>query len=888
MKKVFTILFSAILSLTAVCSCGPKEDPEIAVSSVSVSQSTLTLDVGGSTNLTATVSPSTATSKTVTWSSSNQAVATVNNGTVTAVSPGTATITATAGGKSGTCSVTVTKKTIAVSSLTLDHTEVNLTEEESVTLTATVSPSDADDKNVTWESSDNTIATVEGGKITALKEGEVTITATAGGQQATCKVTIGPNEESRIKAALMEIYNAMDGPNWKNATNWGTDASLTSWNGVEWNKQKHELRLYFIEQGLKGEFPDCFDALSSCVKFWLQNEPGVTGTLPPSFSKLGRLEVLVIESTSMTSLPDIFSGMPLGFVAINLNTLMDGPLPESLGESDRFMGEDLVEGNFIPSLGISGNGFTGVIPESWLRLGTHLSIHNHKFSGLIPEYFYTSDNPGYWINMFINSGIPSEDQDYRKSDPFIVMDRDIPGFWFDRDINDVITGKPIPYKEIVSKNKATVVFKWASWCGFSAALLPQLKRMHEKYHDAGLEVIARPAWGDSEGEKMLKDYVLNNGYDIWYNFSSDDISLDEERALGSHGTPFVNVIDNKGNVIFSCAQDVIDRSQNRFGHVAFEDLIPFLEDIFGPLEDEDEYSSTDYSKDGHIMTLQKATVGKGINVVFMGDAYTDRDMVNGGLYENHMRQSMEELFQIEPYKTFRNRFNVYAVKVVSENGRTGTGYSTALGTYCAGTTISVSDASDEKALEYAMMVPGIKDKKNLLIGVMINSNGLRGITSMKESLQSGIAYYSSAGNINMAYGPLIRHEVGGHGFAFLADEYSTDFGSPSQELVKEYMRLYEKYGWYSNIDFTDDPAKVKWSAFLSDERYADETGIFEGAGGPYSEGIYRPSDDSMMNHNAEYYNAPSRWAIYKRIMELSGEEASFEKFLEYDAINRDK
>ena len=888
MKKLFTILLSSILTMAAVCSCGPKEDPEIAVSGVSVSQSTLTLEVGGSTNLTATVSPSNATNKSVTWSSSNQAVATVNNGTVTAVSPGTATITAMAGGKSGTCSVTVAKKPIAVSSLTLDQTEVSLTEEESVTLTATVSPSYVDDKNVTWESSDNTIATVEGGKITALKAGEVTIIAKVGGKEATCKVTIEPNEESRIKAALMEIYNAMDGPNWKNAENWGTNASLKSWSGVEWNKQKHELRLYFIEQGLKGEFPDCFDALSSCVKFWLQNEPGVTGTLPPSFSKLGRLEVLVIERTSMTSLPDIFSGMPLGFVAINLNTLMDGPLPESLGESDRLMGEDLVEGIYFPKLDCSGNGFTGVIPESWLRLGTHFSIQNHKFSGLIPEYFYTTDNPGYWINLFINSGVPADDLDYRKSDPFIVMDRDIPGYWFDKDINDAITGKPIHYKEIVSKNKATVVFKWASWCGFSAALLPQLKRMQEKYHDAGLEVIARPAWGDLEGEKMLKDYVLSNGYDIWYNFSTAGKELHEEYALGSYGTPFANVIDSNGNIIFSCSPDVVDRSQDRFGHVAFNDLIPFLEDIFGPLEDEDEYSSTDYSKDGDVITLQKATVGKGINVVFMGDAYTDRDMVNGGLYENHMRQSMEELFQIEPYKTFRDRFNVYAVKVVSKNGRTGTGCSTALGTYCAGTTVSISEASDEKALEYALMVPDIKDKKNLLIGVMINSNGLMGITSMKESLQTGIAYYSSVGNSSMGYGPLIRHEAGGHGFAFLADEYSTDFGSPSQELVKEYMRLYDRYGWYSNIDFTADPAKVKWSAFLSDERYANETGVFEGAGGPYSEGIYRPSDDSMMNHNVEYYNAPSRWAIYKRIMELSGEEASFEKFLEYDAVNRSK
>ena len=100
--------------------------------------------------------------------------------------------------------------------------------------------------------------------------------------------------------------------------------------------------------------------------------------------------------------------------------------------------------------------------------------------------------------------------------------------------------------------------------------------------------------------------------------------------------------------------------------------------------------------------------------------------------------------------------------------------------------------------------------------------------------------------------------------------------------------MYSQYGWFPNIDFTNDPGKVKWSAFLSDERYKDEVGILEGGGGYYTEGVYRPSVNSMMNHEVEYYNAPSRWAIYQRIMKLSGEECSFEKFLEYDAVNRNK
>ena len=249
-----------------------------------------------------------------------------------------------------------------------------------------------------------------------------------------------------------------------------------------------------------------------------------------------------------------------------------------------------------------------------------------------------------------------------------------------------------------------------------------------------------------------------------------------------------------------------------------------------------------------------------------------------------MRQSMEEFFKIEPYKTFRDRFNVYAVKVVSKNGKTGVGYSTALGT--AATYTSITAGNIDMCYEYALMVPGIKDDKNLLIGVLVNSVSVRGVTSMSDTRQSGVAFYGSSYNESDAFGVTIRHEAGGHGFAFLDDEYFNIQTEPTADHIAHRKSMYEKYGWYANVDFTIDPAKVKWSAFLTDERYKDEVGIFEG-GSLYSKGAYRPTIHSMMNDNYEYFNAPSRWAIYKRIMELSGEEASFEKFLEYDAVNRE-
>ena len=221
--------------------------------------------------------------------------------------------------------------------------------------------------------------------------------------------------------------------------------------------------------------------------------------------------------------------------------------------------------------------------------------------------------------------------------------------------------------------------------------------------------------------------------------------------------------------------------------------------------------------------------------------------------------------------------------VVSKNGKTGPGFETALSTTMyAGTAVT---GDSEKVYQYALKVPEISSRNNLTVAVMVNSIYHGGVADMNETYQSGIGYYSSLDNDPNLYTPVLHHEVGGHSFAFLADEYVTYNTSPSQAIVDTYNRYYNSYGWYSNVDFTDDPAKIRWAAFLADPRYKDEVGIFEG-GLRFSNGAYRPSENSMMNKEVEYFNAPSRLAIYKRIMELSGEGYSFEKFLEYDAINR--
>ena len=211
MKKTITQTFSALISLTIISvvffGCGPKEEPlpptppaptTVSVTGVSLNKTSLSLVEGGSESLTATVSPDNATNKAVSWKSSDTGVATVDgSGKVTAVKAGSTTITVTTtdGGKTATCSVTVTSKTVSVTGVKLDNGKLELKAGETAQLTATVEPSDASDKSLEWTSSDAKVATVDAsGKVTAVGVGSATITVKTkdGGKTATCAVTVAP------------------------------------------------------------------------------------------------------------------------------------------------------------------------------------------------------------------------------------------------------------------------------------------------------------------------------------------------------------------------------------------------------------------------------------------------------------------------------------------------------------------------------------------------------------------------------------------------------------------------------------------------------------------------------------------------------------------------
>jgi sugar lactone lactonase YvrE len=205
----------AVVLISAAMTQCKEEDPNVPVTGVKLDKTTLTLATGSSDKLTATVEPEKATEKTVTWTSSDASIATVGeDGTVTTVKAGSATITVTTkdGAKKATCEVTVSDLVIAVTGVTLDETTLTLTVGDKHTLTATVEPDNATEKNVLWNTSDGSKVTVSAsGELEALAAGTATITVSTvdGNKTATCTVIVNDppvGNERTLKAATISVF----------------------------------------------------------------------------------------------------------------------------------------------------------------------------------------------------------------------------------------------------------------------------------------------------------------------------------------------------------------------------------------------------------------------------------------------------------------------------------------------------------------------------------------------------------------------------------------------------------------------------------------------------------------------------------------------------------
>lgn len=305
----------------------------------------------------------------------------------------------------------------------------------------------------------------------------------------------------------------------------------------------------------------------------------------------------------------------------------------------------------------------------------------------------------------------------------------------------------------------------------------------------------------------------------------------------------------------------------------------------------DGYHSTDYSQDGKVERINIASQGKGIPIVIMGDGFVDKEIADGS-YSRTINQAMEHLFSEEPIKSLREYFNVYQVTAVSDrNSFEGTS-STVFGTVPDHQTMGI-DVDDSQVMKYVKKVEGI-DSIHALAVVIMNLNINKGVTYMMASKKNTDYSYAIAlcpvidSLKSEMFRSVLVHEAVGHGFAKLADEYvrSTE-GSATDDDIKKLKERQEKYGWHLNVDSEKDSTKVLWTKFIYDTEFANEKiGTYEG-GYTFFKGVYRPSEESMMRSNDAPFNAPSRQAIYNRVMKMALDKTpTYEEFVEFDKAHK--
>lgn len=297
----------------------------------------------------------------------------------------------------------------------------------------------------------------------------------------------------------------------------------------------------------------------------------------------------------------------------------------------------------------------------------------------------------------------------------------------------------------------------------------------------------------------------------------------------------------------------------------------------------------EYGEDEWI-TLQKATKGNngGINIVLLGDGFNAKDIASGK-YLNDIKQEVEYFFGIEPYKTYRDYFNVYTAIPLSTESGIGTVNTIRYNRFNTTFTGGVGLKADyDEVFDYALGAPTV-NKSNLnqtLIIMVPNSTDYGGICQMWED-GSAIAFCPQS-----TYGyPLdtrgvIQHEAGGHGFGKLGDEYIYHnafidaCGCSCCGHVLEFNGA-KSLGWYDNLELTGKMHSVGWSHLIFDDRYSDIVDIYEG-GYMHNRGVFRSEPNSCMNNDIPYYSTISRESIVKRIKAYAGETYSFEDFVKND------
>lgn len=552
----------------------------------------------------------------------------------------------------------------------------------------------------------------------------------------------------------------------------------------------------------------------------------------------------------------IKSGLYLNYITSFYlrNNILKGPFPEEVADiMDQFV-FDNDNRNVFHEFNLNRNYLYGPIPDK---------VKNHP---------HWNELGWYCVQQF---HFPENELDLTNSNLYIedIQVEDI--FSDEETVNSLY--------EIFKKNKLTEITgvsteDYMSTAGIIMNLTDERINLHLDYQSKGLHTLYFVGEGTKEQEDKCKK-LINSTYGnvegiTWLRGKFN--VLDPQPLVGY-------IFDSTGQLVYFANHNFACPTWNE--ELVMQRHADFLRSVLGepaehPEFESEIYTSTDYSRDGEVVTLQEATVGKGINLTFLGESFVDKDMEPGGLYEQTMREAMEQFFSYEPYKSFRNRFNVYAVKVVSPNSIIMEGSKQAI------------NENIDVCFEYAQKIPNAELNPPMVSVIYRDFTWFGDSFGRSRTTMLGDGSFVSLNIKGIDDASVLMHESGGHGFGGLLDEY-VESGYEGLTLPEnkriDLDNRWMKFGFGANVDWRNDASRVKWSHFLSDSRYNNEgLGLYEGAY-LYSYGAYRPTENSMMRHNNAPFNAPSREQIYKRIMQRSEGESwtyDYEEFVKYDEINR--
>lgn len=742
--------------------------------------------------------------------------------------------------------------------------------------------------------------------------------------------------------ALESFYKALNGDSWANNTNWCSDKHPSKWFGIGC-ANGHITSIAMMNNGLTGTLPEEIGDLKYLQILFCpsDNSPTknvITGSLPESIGKLTELTELNLMQNRLSGKIPASIGNVKKLQTLNLKGAINFETGEFFPADSYLTGEipvELFNLRELWNLDLSNNKLSGTLPASLKEMPLRvIDLGANRISGAVPEMDYSHsysvflqgnkftslplnitealDNPSlkeFWISGNQISATLSPEvvahERFAALAPMLLNAQD-EGYGIDlpdgilpavRYSYPLLDGKgKINLGEEYAKHDYTVLFRWAEWCPTSKSVTPLMTELKRRYAECDVAFIG--AYGGGEENARIQ-FMSEQGLDEWVNFkelkNDDMFSVSDDTPIWrnwmGYATPFVEVVNRQGNVVFFTDGEGF-YSRLPMARRTVNDVEPFLLSVLG--EGIKPYESSDYSADGAVETLQRAVTGNGIDLIFLGDGFSDR-LVADGTYENAVSVAMEAFFAEEPYRSFRDLFNVHMVTAVSKSeGYHSSAETVFEGVFSDGTQVG---GNDEKCFNYALKAIDESRMENATIIVLMNSPRYAGTCYMyypnpnkEQTWAAGTSVsYVPVGVLDDTFAGLISHEAGGHGFAKLADEYFYDYmGAIPQDKQEAVMSEMDNNHWHGNVDLTGDRTQVKWKEYLTDSRYENEPlGVFEG-GLTYPVGVWRPTEASIMRYNTGGYNAPSREAIYRRIQGISqgpGWKFDRETFVAQDVKN---